>query len=483
MRLFFIEWSGKEFGMTEIVAELKRRGHEIVYWTGPGPDKDVDRSQFPGTIFHEYADALFARPAPGVDTSTFLPPAASFIQSFSALESEILTMMNKLFEKMPVNERKTLYYRYLRYWSGIITQFCPDAIIFSNAPHTVYDFVLYSLARRQNITTILFEVTRVNARSLVVTDFEKGSVSLRAALLQNAGQHYALSDLEPDVRAYYEQHAVLAVHMFPKDVVYFLKKFSGISALKIKFRSLWTTLTVHKDLSVFLKILTYLPRLLGRNQKTEYLRMAKGPDFSKKFVYVALSYQPECSTSPLGGVFVNQLLMIEILSAALPADWEIFVKEHPLQWKSHGVSYFSYRYRGYYEEMSAVPHVRMVPPDTDSFLLIEKSQCVAVVIGTAGWEALMRGKPVLTFGYAWYADCRGVFKVNDVAGAKRAFTAIEGGAAVSREEVIDYLYSFGQVTLPGFREEYSRAVSPVTVAESIANHVHIIETVLQGEEM
>lgn len=484
MRLFFIEWSGKEFGMIDIVAELKRRGHEIVYWSGTEPDKEVDRSQFPGTIFHEYADALFARPAPGVDASVFPPPGAPLIVSFSELESEILTMMNKLFEEMPLNERKTLYYRYLRYWSGVIARLRPEAIIFSSVPHTVYDFVLYSLARRQNIKTVLFEVTRVNARSVVVHDFEKGgSASLRAVLKQNAGRHYTLADLEPDVRAYYETQTALTVHARPKDVVDSLKKFSGFRVLKVKLRSLWTTLTVHKDLSVFLKVLTYLPRRFERNQKTEYMRVAKAPDFSKKFVYVALQYQPECSTSPLGGVFVNQMLMIEILSAALPLGWEIFVKEHPLQWKPRGASYFSYRYRGYYEAIAAVPQVRLVPPDTDSFSLIEKSQCVAVVIGTAGWEALLRGKPALIFGSAWYADCRGVFNVNDMEGVKRAIEAIRAGATVSREEMIDYLYSFGQVTLPGFREEYSRAVSLIPVAENIANHVRFLENALQKEEV
>ena len=483
MRLFFIEWVGKEFGMTEIVAELKHRGHEIVYWTGPDLDREVDQTQFPGTIFHDHTEALFARPASGVDQSAFPPPGAPLIVSFAETESEILTMMSKLFEEMPVNERKTLYYRYLRYWSGVIAQFRPETIIFSNVPHTVYDFVLYSLARRQNIPTILFEVTRVNARSLLVTDFEKGSASLRATLRQNASRHYALSDLAPDVRAYYEKQIALTVHTHPQDVIDFLKKFSGLRVFKVKLRSLWTTLTVHKDPTVFLKVFTYLPRRFGRNQKTEYMHAAKAPDFGKKFVYVALQYQPECSTSPLGGVFVNQLLMIETLSAALPHGWEIFVKEHPLQWKPRGVSYFSYRYRGYYDRISAVPHVRLVPLDTDSFSLIEKSQCVAVVTGTAGWEALLRGKPALIFGYAAYADCRGVFQVNDVTGAKRALDAVKDGARVTRQEMIDYLYSFGQVTLPGFREEYSQAVSRVSVAENIANHVRALEHALRKKEL
>lgn len=483
MRLFFIEWSGKAFGMTEIVLELKRRGHEILYWSGSELRKNIDRREFPGTIFHEYADALQGRPAPGVDTSAFAPPGAPLIVSFAGLESEILTMMNKLFENMPVNERKTLYYHYLQYWSGVLAHYRPDAIIFPDAPHTVYDFVLYSLARRQGIKTILFEISRVNARSLPVSDFERGSAELRSSLTQNISLRHTLKDLEPDVRGYYEAQTAEHWYVRPKDVAEQLKRFSGLGVLKIKLRSLWTTLTVHKDPTVLLKLLTYLPRKFGPNQKTEYLRVAKAPDFSKRFVYVALQYQPECSTSPLGGVFVNQLLMIETLSHALPKGWELFVKEHPLQWKQRGASYFSYRYRGYYDRIAELPSVRLVPPDTDSALLIERSQCVAVVIGTAGWEALLRGKPVLTFGYAWYADCRGVFQVRDVAGAREAFESIKQGVSVGEKDIIEYLYSFGKITLQGFREEYSQAVSPLNVAENIAHHVRFLEAALRKREL
>ena len=33
--------------------------------------------------------------------------------------------------------------------------------------------------------------------------------------------------------------------------------------------------------------------------------------------------------------------------------------------------------------------------------LIDKCKAVATITGTSGWEALIRGKPVLHFGYPW----------------------------------------------------------------------------------
>jgi hypothetical protein len=49
-----------------------------------------------------------------------------------------------------------------------------------------------------------------------------------------------------------------------------------------------------------------------------------------------------------------------------------------------------------------------VPSDTSSQALVAKSKLVATVAGTAGWEALLLGIPVITFGGAWHRSLAGV---------------------------------------------------------------------------
>lgn len=483
MRLFFIEWGGKQFGMTDIVRKLKEHGHEIVYWSGPNLDHHINRSEFPGTIFHDHFDALFCRPAPEVDASGCIPPGGELIKSLAEVESETLTMMSKLFETMQVNERKHLYYRYLGYWKGVLEKYRPDAIIFPNVPHTVYDFVLYSLAKKRGIRILLFELTRINDRSLLISDMVKGSAALKKELVRNRGKNFTLDDLPDDVQVYYKGQMGEKAGSHPKDIVDLLGRYSGLSALRIKLHSFWTTITVHRDLSVFGKILTYVPRRLRENQRTEYKRVMQELDFKKPFIYVPLQYQPEATTSPLGGVFVDQLLMLEILSAALPAGWELYVKEHPLQWKPRSPDYFSYRYRGYYARIAALRGVRVIPIETPSLSLILQSACVASVNGTAGWEALLKGKPSLIFGHAWYRDCPGVFKIDDYATCKKAFEAIQCGYRVHAPQIINYLYSFGKISMNGFREQYCRDVSFIDVSQNIRNHVLAIETAFKSDDL
>src|SRR6202011_2744144 len=110
-------------------------------------------------------------------------------------------------------------------------------------------------------------------------------------------------------------------------------------------------------------------------------------DFKKPYVYLGLHFQPERTTSPQAGVYVDQILIAKTIAAALPEGWELYIKEHPMEWlPSHG-DYTPYRYRGYYETIVKLPHTRLVPIETDSFQLMRHAHAAATATGTLGWEA------------------------------------------------------------------------------------------------
>lgn len=124
-------------------------------------------------------------------------------------------------------------------------------------------------------------------------------------------------------------------------------------------------------------------------------------DFDKPFIYVPLHNQPEMTASTLGGRYRDQVLMIEAVARSIPDDWVIYVKENPRQGAyARGPLYF--------HRLSRLPNVQLVPSYTSSQVLVAKSKLVATVAGTAGWEALLLGIPVITFGGAWYRSMPGV---------------------------------------------------------------------------
>jgi hypothetical protein len=93
--------------------------------------------------------------------------------------------------------------------------------------------------------------------------------------------------------------------------------------------------------------------------------------------------------------FVNQLTVIEALAKNIPLTHKLYVKEHPTM--------IGRRPRGFYQEIKRFPNVRLISASENSFRLIRGASLISVITGTVGWEAIMMGKPVITFGDCFYA--------------------------------------------------------------------------------
>ncbi|MDH5529412.1 MAG: hypothetical protein OEY05_05175 [Paracoccaceae bacterium] len=151
---------------------------------------------------------------------------------------------------------------------------------------------------------------------------------------------------------------------------------------------------------------------IGRGKKArEFLIWLAGLEsdiaaLPEKFIYFPLHFQPEMTTAPQGGRYVDQALAIEQLTAKLPGDMKIVVKENPLQGSF-------LRSAEFVQRISRLANVVIVHPTMNTHLIEQKSCMIATVTGTAGWEAIRAEKPCLYFGYPWYRDCPGVEKFED----------------------------------------------------------------------
>lgn len=137
-----------------------------------------------------------------------------------------------------------------------------------------------------------------------------------------------------------------------------------------------------------------------------YTRIKKiKPPADTPFVYFGLHMQPEATTSPMGGVFVEQFYAILMLARALPEGQLVLVKENPIQ-------RFHRRHPDFYNILAKEPNIRFVSRKESTFHLIEQSIAVATINGTVGWEALFKKKPVFLFANAFYQSLPGIIKVN-----------------------------------------------------------------------
>ncbi|MEK9183939.1 MAG: hypothetical protein AAB890_02605 [Patescibacteria group bacterium] len=454
-----LAWFSQSPETKNLIFALKEAGHEVIYWVGGGDDRKIE---IPGTIVHTHYAARNGIPAPGVDISKFYPPGEILIKQLYETESVVLTMMNKRFDWMCVDERKHIYYNTLQYWNGVMNKYRPDIVVFSAIPHAPFSYIIYGLSRLLNIKIIIFDnVSRVGVpdsdlkvgfsdtdRMLMYVDSWESSRPLLEALEKNQDKNFSSEDLSEDLRKYYELHTVNhGGDPTPSCIKEDKDLYSGFRLATLKARIILRSI---KDFTIFEKVLTYVQKLFRQNIKQEYVSLQSEPDFAKKFVYVPLHYQPECSTSPLGGVFVDQILMIEILSASIPDDWVIYIKEHPVQWLIRGLNFISSRYRGYYKRMAKLKNVKLVPVEADNYDLIRNSQVVATVVGSAGFEAVLRSKPAIVFGYPWYQYCHAVFKVAEVKLCQEVLQKIKNGFKVDQQKVINHLKAFNDVSFHGF---------------------------------
>ena len=87
-----------------------------------------------------------------------------------------------------------------------------------------------------------------------------------------------------------------------------------------------------------------------------------------------------------------------------------------------------------------------------------KKSKIIVGLGTAGWEALLLKKPVMSFDNIWYSACKSVFKVNSINEIKKVINKIEDNYVVDTEDVKKYaetIFSLSfKSTIYSEREEF-----------------------------
>jgi len=142
----------------------------------------------------------------------------------------------------------------------------------------------------------------------------------------------------------------------------------------------------------------YEARLIGLSETS--------PDLdSTPFIYMPLHLQPEATTSEYAGDYLDQIRGAEELLIDMPDDWRIIIKENPKQGAF-------FRDPAFLDRIECNPRLVLAAKTVDSARLISTSAAVATIGGTAGYEAILAGKPCIIFGAAWYQGLPGVIRYN-----------------------------------------------------------------------
>lgn len=292
---------------------------------------------------------------------------------------------------------------YLTYFYNLLVSKGITQVVFNNPPHQGMDLVIYYLAGKLNLDiNILYQTILPNRffHFKSVEDFG----CYKKFVTFNPSEAYSFERKFEKELFYMEAKA---------SAKYLSKIASKASLLFRKSKKIARKLTSKEDLD---KLIAHRKKKWNgakafENESKFYRNNGESfesieVNLENKFVYFPLHYQPELTTSYLGGLYTDQLLAIENLARILPDDWSIYVKENPKQ--GHYM-----RGKAFYERLAKIEAAVLVSKSVSTYDLLKKSQVVATISGTVGWEALTGGKPIVTFGMAWYRDFNGVYKFSN----------------------------------------------------------------------
>ena len=408
-----------------------------------------------------------------VDWNTIEALDKKILSQLHSCETMVLKLMGQI-EKhvgtLSYEKRKDIYLKHVRFWRHILINKKIDLVLSAHIPHVDYHgYVIYSLCKLLDIP-VLFTHQTMPEFLYFINDLDDFFPEL-----QNTYQEILRSNkdikLEPNSRG--ERLFLFQTSKINKPTPVYMKK-NPISIKKIIKKKKRQLVRVFKILSssyfynmllqweqypiLFYKIIgRKVLRVKNVTLRLFYERCCEKPNLDTNYVYFPLHFQPELSTFPLAWDYVDQSLIVSIVSRCLPDNVKIYVKENPKQDRFH-------RSKAFYKKLMRTKNVVLVSRKFDTYTLIDHCSCVVTATGTAGWEAIFREKPVLLFGTIFYQYAPGVYRIETVEDCKNAIKEIfEQNKKPEIDKVKMFVKAFEQNTIPVY---YSEAYNIVLGGDS-----------------
>jgi len=291
-----------------------------------------------------------------------------------------------------IHEMSHIFYMLINILYKIFTDNKIEFVFLSRIPHLGADFVMFKMAEILNIPRVAFQANWL-------FDFQNYS-----EYVYNLDDYGSFEENEID-------NDILNADFDKSMIENVLNKYYSYQDSAVNRSKKYQDNIFKKLLKEFRHTGTRELAVIRYKRRRDYAKTMdkicnNSPDLNLDYVYFPLHLQPEMTTSLLGGKYCDQVLAVEDLSRILPDNWKIYVKENPSQGFFQRDEYF-------FKRLLNIPNVEFVGKEVSSIELIKKSKIVSTISGTAGWEAILIGKPVIIFGRAWYLKSPGVWTYSE----------------------------------------------------------------------
>jgi Capsule polysaccharide biosynthesis protein len=118
--------------------------------------------------------------------------------------------------------------------------------------------------------------------------------------------------------------------------------------------------------------------------------IAEAAALPERFIFYPLQYTPESSINVPAPYFVEQTRVVDALRFAMPSDYVLVVKEHPVC--------LGMRPLDFLPRLRNLPGVMVIKASVPAIEVIKRAALTATVTGTAAFEAILLGRPAIAFG-------------------------------------------------------------------------------------
>jgi hypothetical protein len=291
----------------------------------------------------------------------------------------------------------------LLFFIDILEKEKPKMILMQPPGENVSNILLYELAKKMNIQTIMsmdihyrnhIHISSNNKNDEISKKIEK-TIKKNNEPFQIYDKQFIKNKNYTDVLKTISSYDS-SIKSFSKKISHYIKRLSNnlepiyLNVGKTKYRLIQNRL--HNSFEV--------------KKRERFLdNYAKKTLRDEKFLYFPLQSEPEASILMNTSFYSNQITLIETIAKSIPINYVLYVKEHPLQkiklWRSIDD----------YKKIGNIPNVRFLHPSVNAQEVLEKSQGVIAISGATGFEALFYHIPVILFGDEYYDKLSMVTKI------------------------------------------------------------------------
>jgi hypothetical protein len=274
--------------------------------------------------------------------------------------------------------------------------------LFGFAPVTLLEVLIIQYCQVKRIKILLLRSSKVDDRVVfydnlyflptLITSKIHSTIPIQSEYLDHAKKY--LEKIQNSIITNYEgAHDPKLYFRNPNIISLLIGFILSLRNFIIKYKNINTRLDNHLPNPIFNFYYTYVFKYfrIKQLQKLYSIKTLKNISKNQNYAFFALHSEPEIALQLNGRVFTSQLDLIKNIALSLPINYKLLIKEHP---RSYGLRNISF-----YKDLIAIPNVELVNFNFSVSELIKCSKIVFTISGNTGFEALIRKKPVIVFGY------------------------------------------------------------------------------------